>query len=278
MTDAPPCRAPSLARLRLGLPGEIELGDELACVAGRRRFGAMASGHPAIVTLHVKPPIGPRAADLEQRFADLRTLAHANLTMPLAVGELDGCAWVAEFAPIAPTIIDRVAGGALSIGDAVAVIRDVARAVAAMHRRGIWHGAIGPDVIDWTTDGARLGGVGLSLGSSRRDDLDALGRVAWTLFSGDRCRGAVQPLSKLRRGVSPELDALCFSLLAPTSADRPASAEEILDTLDAVPTLRRNSLTSLVDQGWDARPPRRLGWLMLGAAMAGLAILLASRT
>ncbi|MGH7522995.1 MAG: hypothetical protein ACREK8_01685 [Gemmatimonadales bacterium] len=278
MIDAPTGCAPSLARLRLSFPMDIELGSELASTAGRRRFSATVGGQSAIITLHSKPPVGLHAVDVEERLAGLQTLRHSNITLPLAWGELDSAAWVAETVPAVPTIIDRMAGGALPIAEAVAVIRDLTRAVAAMHRRGIWHGAIDLDVIDHAPDGARLGGVGLSLGASRRDDLDALGRVAWALLSGDRRPAAVQPLSRLRRGVPPELDGLCVSFLAPVLADRPASAESILEALDAVPTSRRNPLTSLVDPDWDVRPTRRVGWLMLGVAMAGLAILFATRT
>lgn len=278
MTDALVCRAPSPARLQLGLPQEIELGDELTSIAGRRRFDAMTGGQAAIVTLHAKPPVGPLAADLERRLADVRTLAHASIALPLASGELDGSAWVVDAAPVTPTIIGRLATGSLPIDEAVALVRELTRAIAAMHRRGIWHGAIDLDVIEPGPDGVRLGGIGMSLGTSRRHDLDALGLVASALLSGRSGAGAVQPLSRLRRGVSPKLDALCSSLLAPAPADRPACAEEILEALDAVPTLRRNPLTSLVDAGWDTRPRRRLGWLMFGVAMAGLAILFATRT
>lgn len=268
------------SRLQLSLGAVAELGDELAGVAGRRRFAAVAreGSHPVIVTLHLPPPAGPDAAALRRRLDGLRELGHGTLELPLACGELDGCAWVADAVPSVPAAADRLAAGPLPLAQAVSVIRDIARALAAMHRRGIFHGAIDLDVVGLGGRGARLGGLGLSLGGSPRDDLDALGRVAWALLNGERRPTSVRPLSQLRRGVSLELDALCASLVAADAADRPQRAEAILDALDAIPTPRRNSLTSVVDPGLhDARPRRGLGWLILGAAIVALAILISTR-
>jgi serine/threonine-protein kinase len=268
------------ARLQLSLGGVAELGEEIACVAGRRRFAALERGsaRPVIVTLHAPSPAGPDASALRRRLDELRVLGHATVDLPIACGEIDGCAWVADAAPTLPIVSDRLATGPLPLAQAVSVIRDLARALAAMHRRDICHGAIDLDVIGIDRHGARLGGVGLSLGASRRDDLDALAEVAWAILSGERRPTAVRTLSQLRRGVSPKLDALCTSLLAPDPNDRPQRAEAILDALDAVPTARGNPLSSIVDLGGhDTRPRRGLGWLMLGAAIAALAVMLSTR-
>ena len=266
-------------RLQLSLGAVAELGDEIACIAGRRRFAALEreSRRRIIVTLHASAPAGPALSTLQRRVDVLRELAHATLELPLACGEIDGCAWVADLAPTVPTLSDRLVAGPLPLNQAVSMIRDLARALAAMHRRDICHGAIDLDAIGTDGNGARLGGVALSLGGVRREDLDALGRVAWALLSGERRPTAVRPLSMLRRGVAPELDALCASLVAEHPAERPQRAEAILDALDAIPTPRR-PLASIIDQGWhDARPRRGLGWLMFGAALVALAVLLSTR-
>lgn len=268
------------ARLQLSLGGVAQLGDEIACVAGRRRFAALEreSERPLIVTLYAPSPVGPAASALRRRLDELRALGHAAVDLPLACGEIDDSAWVADLAPTLPILSDRLAAGPLPLAQGVSVIRDLARALAAMHRRDICHGAIDLDVIGIDGHGARLGGVGLSLGTTRRADLDALGEVAWAILSGDRRPTAVRPLSRLRRGVSPKLDALCASLLATDPNDRPQRAEAILDALDSVPTARRNPLSSMVDLGGDdTRPRRGLGWLMLGAAIAALAVMLSIR-
>jgi serine/threonine-protein kinase len=266
-------------RLQLSLGAVAELGDEIACVGGRRRFAALEreSERRVIVTVHAPSPAGPSVPALQRRLDGLRELGHATLDLPLACGEIDGCAWVADLAPTVPTLSDRLAAGPLPLNQAVSLIRDLTRALAAMHRRDICHGAIDLDAIGIDGNGARLGGVGLSLGGVRREDLDALGLVAWALLSGERRPTAVRPLSALRRGVSPELNTLCASLVAERPADRPQRAEAILDALDAIPTPRR-PLASIIDHGWhDARPRRGLGWLMFGAALVALAVLLSTR-
>ena len=241
---------------------------------------ARDGGHHVLVTLHPAPPIGPEPRELLRRIDVLRQLGHATLVLPSACGELDGCAWVVELESELPDVRDRMAMAPFTLATAVAAIRDLTRAVAAMHRREITHGAIDLDAIRIDGDAVRLGGVGLSLGATRRDDLDALGLVAWGLLSGERRPTAGRRLSQLRRGVSPELDALAASLVAPNPADRPQRAEAILDALDAVPTPRRGPLASIVDpMGHDARPRARgaLGWAVACVAIALLAILLATR-
>jgi serine/threonine protein kinase len=174
---------------------------------------------------------------------------------------------------------ERLHSGPLSLTHAVSATRDLARALAAVHRRQLVHGAIGLDSVRITSDGARLGGVGRSLEGSVRGDLDALGEVMWALFSGEVEGGSLQPLSKVRRGVTPTLDALFASMRAPDPRDRPQRAEAILSALDAVPTRRRNPLASIVDVGLhDARPRRAVVWLVVGAAVLLLAALLQSRS
>lgn len=269
-------------RLQLSLGAIAELGLELAGNAGRRTFAASArdTGRPVVVTLHPPFPCGPQLCALQVRFAELRALQHGVLELPLAVGDLDGCAWVVDPAPSAPLAADRLAVGPIPLAQAVSVIRELARALAALHRRDIAHGAIDLDVVGIGIggSGARLGGMGLALGGSPRDDLDALGRVAWALLSGERRPTSIRPLSQLRRGVAPSLDALCASLLAPDPADRPQRAEAILDLLDAVPTRRVGAPGWIVDVGMrDMRSRHGAPWLLLGAAGLVLIILLALR-
>ena len=136
-------------RLQLSLGAVAVLGDEIAGVAGRRRFAAheRETRRRIIVTLHAPSPSGPALPALQRRLDVLRELGHATLDLPLACGEVDGCAWVAELAPSVPTLSDRLAGGPLPLHQAVSMIRDVTRALVAMHRRDICHGAIELDAI-----------------------------------------------------------------------------------------------------------------------------------
>ena len=282
MTDMSGSAPSLLARLQLSVGPTAKLGDERARSHDRIVVDATAraTGDPLIVTLFSAPPLGPDAAVLLDRFGRLRKLEHPSLELPVAQGELDDCAWIVEPAPAVPSVADRLPIGAIPLTQGVSAIRDLARALAALHRREIFHGAIELDVVRLDANGTRLGGFGLSLGASPRDDLDALGRVAWSLLSGERHPGAVRRLSRLRRGVSPRLDIFAASLLATNPADRPQSAEAVLDALDAIPTPRRNPLTSIVDPGWHDGRPRvyhSFGWLLVCAAIVILVALLSSR-
>ena len=267
-------------RLQLCLGVRAELGDEILGAPGCRAFAGLtrADRRPVIVTLHSPPPAGPDPAALRDCVARLRGLEHGLLDLPLVDGDLDGRAWILDAVSSDPAAFDRLNSGPLPLAHGVSAIRDLARAVAASHRQGIVHGAINLDTVRITADGARLGGIGHSMGGSVRGDLDALGEVAWALLSGEVLVPSSRPLSAIRRGVAPSLDALCLTLRAPDPRDRPQRAEAILDALDAVPTRRANPLASIVDVGLhDGRPRRAIAWLVVGAAVLLLLALLQSR-
>lgn len=235
-------------------------------------------GRPVIVTVHPAPPAGPHPDLIHEHVARVRELEHVLLELPIADGNLDGRAWVMEAVPPHLAALDRLHAGPLPLAHGVSAIRDLARALAATHRKGLTHGAISLETVRITPDGARLGGVGRSMSGSVRGDLDALGEVAWALLSGDVEAPALRPLSRVRRGIAPNLEALCLSMRAPDPRHRPQRAEAILDALDAVPTRRSNSLASIVDVGLhDVRPQRAVAWLVVGVAIFMLFALLQSR-
>ncbi|MGH7593619.1 MAG: hypothetical protein ACRELE_07195 [Gemmatimonadales bacterium] len=268
-------------RLQLRLGAIAELGREAAGSGGRRSFDALVrdTGRPVVVTLHPPCPRGPQAGALQARIAELRALQHGGLQLPIAVGELDDSAWVVEAVPSDTAAADRIAAGPVPLRQGVSLIRDLARTLAAMHRRNVFHGAIDLDVISIGDRGARLRGTALSLAGTRREDLDALAQVAWALLSGERRPISVRKLSTLRRGVVPGLDVLCASLLAADPADRPQRAEAVLGLLDAVPSPRAGPTSWIVDVGMsDTRSRHGVPWLLLGAAAAILIILLAARS
>ena len=267
-------------RLQLSLGDRAELGEESLVGADRRAFVASTrdGGIAVVVTLHQAPPGGPDPDAMQSRVSRLRELEHGVVDVPLAAGNLDGHAWVMEAVSLLPSARDRLAAGRVPLAEGVSAIRDLARALAALHRRGITHGAIDLQTVRIGSAGLRLGGVGQALGGSVRDDLDALGEVAWSLLSGEVERRSARPLSTIRRGVAPSLDALCAHLRAPDPRHRPQRAEAVLDALDAVPTRRSSPLESIVDVGvHDVRPPRGVAWLVVGAAILLLLALLQSR-
>ena len=267
-------------RLQLSLGLQMDLGDEVASEAGGRAFGATQreTGESVVITVHRAPPDGPNAATMRQRLAQLRQLDHGVFDLPCGDGDLDGHFWVIESVSPLPSACDRMDHGRLPLAIAVSMIRDLARALTVIHRRGITHGTISLRTVRIGETGARLGGFGETSGGSVRADLDALGFVAWALLSGETAPASAQLLSKMRRGVPAPLDRLCASFCARNAADRPQRAEAILDALDAIPTRRPNPLLSIVDSGWhDVRPSRAMGWLVVGGAIVVVALLLATR-
>ncbi|MES1260046.1 MAG: hypothetical protein ABUL71_05570 [Gemmatimonadota bacterium] len=267
-------------RLQLVLGLQVTLGDEVASPVGGRCFAATSreTGQAVTVTVHRAPPDGPDPDALHRRLVELRTLGHPLLDLPMSDGEFNNHVWVIEAVSPLPAMCDRLDDGPLSLLLAVSVIRDIARTLVAMHRRGFNHGFINPQTVRISDSGARLGGLGLTIGGSVRGDLDALGVVAWSLLSGESVPSSTQLLSKVRRGVPRSLDALCASFCARNPADRPQRAEDVLDALDAVPIRRSNAFISLVDASMhDGRPQRAFTWLVVGVAILLLVALLQSR-
>lgn len=280
MTDTISARDTLRQRLQLSLGARAELGEEIDGGVDRRAFKATTrdAGIPVVVTLHRAPPDGPDPDAMQGRLGRLRGLEHGVLDLPLAAGSLDGHVWVMDMVPELPSACERLATGPLPLVQGVSAIRDLARAITAMHRCGITHGAIDLHVVRIGSTGLRLGGVGQTLGGTVRADLDALGEVAWALLSGELKPRPFRPLSTIRRGVAPSLDALCGALRAPDPRDRPQSAGAILDALDAVPTHRSNPLASIVDAGLhDGRPRRAMVWIVVGAAILLVLALLQTR-
>jgi hypothetical protein len=267
-------------RLRLALGAHAELGEEIAA-AGCRAFRATTTdgGAAAIVTVYRAPSEGPDPEVFCHRVKGVRELAHGVVDAPLAAGDLDGHAWLMEAVSPLPSARERLGAGQLPIAQGVSATRDICRALTALHRRGITHGCINLDTVRITADGARLGGVGRSLRGSVRSDLDAVGIVAWALLSGELDGRSSRPLSKIRRGIAPSLDALAVAFSAADPRHRPQSAGAILEVLDMMPTRRATPLSSIVDAGMnDGRPRRAVVWLVVGAALLLLLALLQSRS
>jgi serine/threonine protein kinase len=110
-----------------------------------------------------------------------------------------------------------------------------------------------------------------------RADLFSLGTVLYEMatgtrpFQGENFRDVLAavvahsppPPRKLRAEVPVALDHLIMRLLSKRPADRPASAREVAETLQAI------------EAGKALPPPSRRRWLVKGAGVAGLAVALA---
>jgi hypothetical protein len=266
-------------RLQLSLGALALLGEERPSLGGRRVFAATCreGGGDLLVTLHPAPPEGPSAAAVRDRVARVKQLVHPGISAPVAAGDLDGRAWVVEPTLVLPTLQQRIAdGGALSVRQGILALRDVARAVASLHRAGITHGALDLATIHVAPGGALVTGLGASIGADLRTDLDALGPIAWACFTGELPDGSTVRLSERRRGIPEGLDALVASLLAPDRNARPVRAVAVLGALDAFPTPQDSPIASFLEgAGRGARAPRARETVLL-LVLVGLSVLVST--
>ncbi|MEJ7812004.1 MAG: protein kinase, partial [Gemmatimonadaceae bacterium] len=176
----------------------------------------------------------------------------------------------------------------LSGGHAVVADFGIAKALAAATRGGAAPRA------GLTSAGVALGtpaymapeqAVG-DAATDHRADLYALGVVAYEALAGRHPFGARSPQALVRAHLTeapaplgprrpdapPALAALVMRLLAKDPAERPQSADEVLQALDAVPTPAGGTLLSRTPPG-GAELPRRRRWPVVVAAAALLAAL-----
>lgn len=267
-------------RLQLSLGAAALLGDELPSLGGKRVFAATCrdNGASLRVTLHPAPPEGPSPELMHDRVNRLKAVTHPGLAMPIAAGDLEGRSWVAEPLLTTPNALVRLSdGGAMSVRRGILAFREVTRALASLHRAGLAHGALDLTNIHLAGDGtAQLTGFGARVSGNIRSDLDALGPIAWAIFTGDLPDAVVPRLGSRRRGVPEGLDALIASLLAPDVSQRPARAETVLDALDAFPGLQPSHIASFLEgAGRGTRSPRARETLFL-TLFFGLTLLVAA--
>lgn len=141
--------------------------------------------------------------------------------------------------PEGQTLEERVANGPLSVEESVAILEDVARAVAAMHDAGFVHDRLEPAVIHLGAEsGTRLWGVGrcLSVGLSADpiQDVPGLARCLYSaLTSRPAAAGWLEASQVLDPGPrAPEhLRRLIIACTTERAYDCPANAREFLNRL-----------------------------------------------
>ena len=262
----------TVARLQLAVGTAASLVEEVAQDESRRVFTARAPHETEgvrvsrLVVLHPLPPHGPTPGALLDRMASIRAIGHPALAAPLATGTADGAAWVVEPAPGTATLHERLGSGTLlTVHDAVRLLREGARALAALHRRGLHHGAIDARLLTFDTGGLRIYGLGRGTGGSASADLHRLGMVVQRTMQGDLAYGVVRT-----RVMPPPLEELLASLTSEDPGARPASADAVLTALDWFPSAGQGTHRTLLDSaGRGGRPPghRRAALLLAVAAV-----------
>lgn len=261
------------ARLQLSLGNRAVLGEEHPARGSVRIFSATApTGTAARVYLH--PPHGGGVGSWHDRIRQLGELRHPSLLPPDATGTTEDGIWVLEPLGAGPTAHERLqAHGALSVADAVRHLREIARGLVAMHRRGVAHGALGVDTVHMSPDATVVSGMGAALASEPEQDLRAFGRLAWTILTGAEPAGAPRPISRVRAGIPTDVASALDRLLAPETAPRTLRAEAVLEAFDAYPTPHESPLAGLLDRAGRGARDRRNRAVMIGVAVVGLAVL-----
>lgn len=149
-------------------------------------------------------------------------LSHPAIPAILASGELAGTAFVATAPADGPTLATRLADGPLEWEDTVATLDRMLDALAAAHRAGVIHGALGADTVLHAGPAAVVAGFGraalTAAAVDRRDDLAAaVGLTARLLAGHDQRPGVSALLATLRddgAGAFPDAGALLRAVSA----------------------------------------------------------------
>jgi WD40 repeat protein/serine/threonine protein kinase len=296
--------APPAAPGQLGLLGPYQILEVLS--AGP--CGAVLKGfEPRLQRFVTIKVLAARATDPATRAAFLgqaraaAAVSHENLATIHAVAEEPFPHLVMEYVP-GQSLQSRLdSAGPLPLLESVLIARQVAAALAALHRLGLVHKGVNPGNILLVSPGGhvKLTHLGLELDSVGEPsaslpwlspeqaqgqpadagaDLYGLGAVLYALCTGRppfrTGEGEPQPIGEINPDVPAWLVGLLARLMARAPSGRPGSAAEVVDLLD------RHLHRLQVDRETisEAPPPvrrQRAGWVALATALllvAGLAL------
>jgi tRNA A-37 threonylcarbamoyl transferase component Bud32 len=260
------------ARVSDALAARYQIIETLGTGGMASVFRAREIKHDRSVVIKVlEPTLGETMGD--GRFLDevriAARLSHPHILTFIDSGEVDGLLYYVMPFVGGETMRDRLAAsGPRPVQEAVALLRDVADALAYAHASGIVHRDLKPGnvlcvgdhaflfdfgIAKFDTDGERPHATmpGVPIGTpgymapeqaasrpvDHRADIYAWGLLARELFTGTRT--PERPLQELRPDAPRSLVALVEACLAIDPAERPQSAHMLVAALDALITTRR---------------------------------------
>ena len=272
-------------RLSRALANQYVLDDLLGSGGMSSVFRARELKHDRTIVIKVLQP-GLAAAIGPHRFADevriAARLSHPHILALIDSGEADGLRYYVMPYVGGTTLRERLAAeGALPVGSAITLLRDIADALAHAHEAGVVHRDLKPDNVLCVGDHAFLLDFGVAKlegpghTSSVTDPGLAIGTpgymapeqaagtsidhradiYVWGLLAREILTGRRDPAARVsdRADVPRTLVALIDAALEPDPAERPTSARALVAALDAM-------LAPV--------PPRRSAWPWAAAAAA----------
>jgi serine/threonine-protein kinase len=258
------------AGLQSALGGAYRFDRELSAgtTGGGGTFLAtdLAIGRPVVLKILSRDDSAAVSPDRFLTALDpIRNLDHPNLVALLAAGRVETqLYYVTKYVHAEPLRDVLARSGKLPTSDVVAVLRDVGRALAHAHSRGVCHGDISPATLYQNGLSTLVTDMGIKrvLGTDpspvyaapdeppmdHRADLYSLGVVAYELLTGTppfvgrspaqlASSHALEPpalVTARRPATPPALAAVVMRLLEKNREDRIQSAEELLASIDAV--------------------------------------------
>jgi tetratricopeptide (TPR) repeat protein len=290
-----------------------------------------ALGRQVVVKVLSQELAGGLSAERFNREIQLAArLQHPNIVPVLSAGDAGGVPFYTMPLVEGESLRAKIArDGELPVRHAVAVLRDVARALEYAHAHNVVHRDIKPDNVLLASDyavvtdfgvakaliaaqtpspdgsSASLTQLGVAIGTpaymspeqvagdtvDHRADLYSFGCTAYEAltgtppFSGANAQALMAAhanrtpvaLTEVRPAISPGLAQLVMRCMEKRPADRPQSAREIIDVLDAVGTPATGGIPSVLVDTQRRRRPLLLAGLGLALAVAVGVVLFAPR-